>query len=293
MARTSPRAGFAVSLALRATRTAALLVAVTITSLTAAHATGPRLAQAAASLPSHCIALVDHDRRPPVRFAATRAKLDLGEVRIRYVGHSSFRIETPGGITIITDYAGYAGEGPTPQIATMNRAHSSHFTTTPDPDITHVLPGWNPAGGPARHNITVRDVRVRNVPTDIRNYGGGRIEDGNSIFVFEAAGLCIGHLGHLHHKLSPDDIAKIGRLDVVLVPVDGTFTMDQESMRDVATALKSKIVIPMHWFTINSLNAFLLGAAKDFTVETLNQREIVISLNDLPSRPKVLVLSPF
>ncbi|MEL7544599.1 MAG: MBL fold metallo-hydrolase [Pseudomonadota bacterium] len=293
MALTFARVGFAVSRSWRAITSLGLLISVIAAITSNAHATGPRLAQSAATLPSHCVALVDYDRRPPVRYAATGTKLDIGEVRIRYVGHSSFRIETPGGITIITDYAGYAGEGPTPHIATMNQAHSSHFTTTPDPEIKHVLPGWNPAGGPARHNITVGDVRVRNVPTDIRDYVGGRLKDGNSIFVFEAAGLCIGHLGHLHHKLSPDDIAKIGRLDIVLVPVDGTFTMDQDSMREVAATLKSKIVIPMHWFTINSLNEFLLGAAKDFTVETLNKREVVISLNDLPSRPKVLVLSPF
>ena len=44
----------------------------------------------------------------------------------------------------------------------------------------------------------VDDVYIRNVPTDIRN-GGAMEADGNSIFIFEVAGLCIGHLGHLHH----------------------------------------------------------------------------------------------
>ena len=72
--------------------------------------------------------------------------------------------------------------------------------------------------------MTVGDVFIRNVPTDIRNfryYGFGRGDldlpmqkDGNSIFIFEVAGLCIGHLGHLHHKLDESHIAAIGRLDV-------------------------------------------------------------------------------
>ncbi|MEL6289609.1 MAG: MBL fold metallo-hydrolase [Pseudomonadota bacterium] len=277
----------------------------------AAHVFTPSGARAqTASLPSHCIALVDappkgahtslaglRPHRPGgptlLRISDTPATLGLGEVRITYVGHSTFRIETPGGVTIATDYAGFAGPGPVPTIATMNRAHSSHYTDTPDPAIEHIMRGWNPDGGPARHNKTVKDVRVRNVPTDIRDFAGGRIEDGNSIFVFEAGGLCIGHLGHLHHKLSPDDLAKIGRLDVVLVPVDGTFTMDQKSMQEVAKALKARLIIPMHWFTLSSLNAFLLEAGKEFLVENHPSREIVLSLNDLPSEPKILVLPPY
>jgi L-ascorbate metabolism protein UlaG (beta-lactamase superfamily) len=45
------------------------------------------------------------------------------------------------------------------------------------------------------------------------------IKDGNSIFIFEVAGLCIGHLGHLHHKLDENHFAAIGRLDIVMVPI--------------------------------------------------------------------------
>ena len=44
----------------------------------------------------------------------------------------------------------------------------------------------------------VDDVYIRNVPTDIRSWGGELERDGNSIFIFEVADLCIGHLGHLH-----------------------------------------------------------------------------------------------
>ena len=58
---------------------------------------------------------------------------------------------------------------------------------------------------------------VRNVTTDIRGgFSGSRIEDNNSIFVFEVAGLCIGHLGHLHHEPSDETYAAIGRLDKAL-----------------------------------------------------------------------------
>ncbi|MCC2653713.1 MAG: hypothetical protein K0Q60_3879, partial [Microvirga sp.] len=48
-----------------------------------------------------------------------------------------------------------------------------------------MLKGWNPAGGPAYHDLTAQDVRIRNVSTNIRSYGGATEYDGNSIFVFE------------------------------------------------------------------------------------------------------------
>ena len=53
----------------------------------------------------------------------------------------------------------------------MNHAHSTHYTDNPDPGIKHVLRGWGPSPEqPARHDIQVGDVRVRNVPTNIRNW---------------------------------------------------------------------------------------------------------------------------
>src|SRR5690606_40494538 len=63
-----------------------------------------------------------------------------------------------------------------------------------------------------------------------RSWGGGFEEDGNSIFIFEIAGLCIGHLGHLHHELTDSHYTQIGRLDILMVPVDGGLTMGADSM---------------------------------------------------------------
>ena len=116
----------------------------------------------------------------------------------------------------------------TPTIVTMNVAHDTHHSYAPDPAIKHVLRGWNPDanGGAAIHDLTELDVRVRNVPTNIRNsYGGPTAgQFGNSIFIFEVGGFCIAHLGHLHHTLTTQQLAQIGQMDVVFVPVDGSYT---------------------------------------------------------------------
>ncbi len=216
--------------------------------------------------------------------------LGSDEVRLTFVGHSTFVIETPEGIRIATDYAGSAGPGALPDVVTMNHAHFSHYTDFPDPAISHVLRGWNPNGGAANHDLKVADVRIRNVPTDIRHWSGTREVDGNSIFIFEVAGLCIGHLGHLHHKLSPQHIGWIGRLDVVMVPVDGTYTMKQQAMVDVLKALRSRIILPMHYFGPFTLRQFVAELDKSFDVQTRQSPVLVVSAKSLPREPTVIVL---
>ncbi len=118
--------------------------------------------------------------------------------------------------------------------------------------------------------------------------------DGNSIFVFEAGGLCIGHLGHLHHEPTPEDYALLGRMDVVMVPVDGGLTLDHETLVRVLDRLRARIVIPMHWFGRGTLDAFLneLSAATGYAVERRDGSEIVLTLADLPDQPTVMVLEP-
>lgn len=223
------------------------------------------------------------------RFRIADAK--AGEVRISYIGHSTFLIESAKGVKIATDYNDYVRPPVLPDIATMNRAHSTHFTMAPDPAIRHVLRGWNPEGGPAMHDVTYDDVRVRNVPTNIRSYaGGGTDEFGNSIFIFEMGTLCIAHLGHLHHTLSPQQVARIGQMDVVLAPVDGSYTLDTPGMIEVLRDLKAPLVIPMHYFSSFTLSRFLDAAREHFEVKTSADPSVTLSRATLPARPQILVL---
>src|SRR5262249_6464336 len=129
----------------------------------------------------------------------------------------------------------------------------------PDPRIPHVLRGWGSSPDrPARHDVQMRDVRVRNVPTNIRNWVDGSTErHGNSIFIYELANMCIAHLGHLHHTLTQQQLDEIGRIDVVLAPVAGTRTLDTDGMIEVLQSLKAQLVIPMHFFSSYTLPRFL------------------------------------
>jgi L-ascorbate metabolism protein UlaG (beta-lactamase superfamily) len=174
----------------------------------------------------------------------------------------------------------------------MNHAHSTHYTDRPDPNIKHVLRGWGPSPEqPARHDMTFQDVRVRNVPTNIRDWvGGGTERHGNSIFIFETAQMCIAHLGHLHHTLNQQQLNEMGRVDVVMVPVDGSATLDLEGMMEVLTSLKASLMIPMHFFSAYTLNRFVSRAKEQWDVEFNDTPSILLAKTTLPAKSKVLVL---
>ena len=243
---------------------------------------------------SQCLALAQS--LPHVLYANLRVAAADENVRITYAGHSTYVIETPGGVRIATDYSGTYGTGGVPDVVTMNRAHSTHYTLNPDPRVKYVLHGWGDDGAAAKHALTVGDVFIRNVPTDIRRYMFDRgesaaemIPNGNSIFIFEVAGLCIGHLGHLHHPLTESHIAAIGRLDIVMVPIDGTYTMSLTGMAEIVRRLRSSVVLPMHRF--GTPLAQLLGQLRgQFAIDQRVEQTLTISAGTLPKTPTVIVL---
>ncbi|QJP12219.1 MBL fold metallo-hydrolase [Starkeya sp. ORNL1] len=224
----------------------------------------------------------------PAAFKASA--LDPNQVSLTYIGHSTFLIETAGGVTVATDYNDYVRPSIVPRVATMNRAHSTHYSLNPDPGIEYVLKGWSEDRSPVHTNLQVGDLWIGSLSTNIRDWQGGTIKNGNSIFIFRAADLCIAHLGHLHHTLTADDLAILGRIDVVLAPVDGSYTLDVEGMMEVLKSLESPLVIPMHYFNEGTLERFLGVLDKNYEVMRNPGPTIVLSRATLPTKPTVLVL---
>ncbi|MFW8594995.1 MBL fold metallo-hydrolase [Cribrihabitans neustonicus] len=243
---------------------------------------------------SHCIALAGS--APGLQYlrpASWQEPVGAHHLRIRYLGHASFLLQTEDGLNIVTDYTGFIGTAPViPDVVTMNHAHETHWTAHPDPAIPHVLRGWGPFGEGIEHHLDLGSVLIRNVSTDIRSRYGGVEPLGNSIFVFEAAGLCIGHLGHLHHVPTPAQYAALGRMDVVMAAVDGGTTLPLDQMMEVLARLRASVVIPMHWFGDYTLQRFLSEAGEVFPVVNEGASDLEISLRSLPERPQIVVLRP-
>ncbi len=211
------------------------------------------------------------------------------EVGIRFIAHSTYLIETDEGLQILTDWSGHFSHkiDELPDVITMNHAHETHWTPSPDPGIEHALKGWGTGGKPAEHYLELGVSLIRNVPTDIRSYGGEPF--GNSIFIFEHGGLCIGHLGHLHHEPTEEQYAAIGRLDVVMAAVDGGMTLDIEAMMRVLKRLRARVVLPMHAFDSYTLRRFLTGMKEEYEITYDTDNDIVISAKSLPDVPTVIV----
>jgi L-ascorbate metabolism protein UlaG (beta-lactamase superfamily) len=255
-----------------------------------AGAQGAAPAPAKPEMTESCPGLIA-TRSPFVQPASLRlAALEHDQLRISYIGHSTFLIESPQLVRIATDYNDYVRAPLLPDIATMNHAHSTHYTLSPDPAIKYVLRGWADEEKPARIDLQYKDVRVRNVPTNIRSFDGGTERHGNSIFIFEVANLCVAHLGHLHHTLTQQQLNEIGRVDIVLVPVDGSYTLDLDGMVEVLHALKAPLMIPMHYFSAFTLDRFLQRVRQEWDVEVAQIPSLVVSKTSLPAKPKVLVL---
>ncbi len=254
----------------------------------------PLAQQPQPEMQASCPGLVAGNRPPLIPAALRLAALNADQVRITFIGHATFLIESPELVRIVTDYNDYVHPPILPDIATMNHAHDTHYTDHPDPAIKHVLRGWGPSPEqPAIWDLKYRDVRVRNVPTNLRDWNGGTERYGNSIFIFEIANLCIAHLGHLHHTLTRQQLNEIGRIDVVMAPVDGNYTLDLDGMMEVLTALKPQLIIPMHFFGWYTLDRFLERAKEQWPVERAEVPSVVVSKTTLPASPKILVLPGF
>lgn len=252
----------------------------------------PLAAHEAFAQADRCPKLVAHTPAHVIPAAFRHAAVQSNEVALTFIGHSTFLIETAGGITAVTDYNDYVRPDIVPRVATMNRAHSTHYSPTPDPGIEFVLKGWSDTPArPARHDLDVGDLWIGNLPTNTRDWEGGTRRNGNSIFIFRAADLCIAHLGHLHHTLTTDDIAALGRIDIVLAPVDGSYTLDVDGMIEVLTALEAPLVIPMHYFNRSTLDQFLSRLGTNaYLIERQDSPTLLLSRASLPRHPTVMVL---
>ena len=115
----------------------------------------------------------------------------------------------------------------------------------------------------------------------------------NAVFVIEADGLRVCHCGDLGHVLTAPQASAIGRIDVLLVPVGGTFTVDAAAAHEVAAQLAARVIIPMHYkteklgFDIAGIDNFVRDRAK---VKRVGAAEVEVSADKLPAEPEIWVL---
>ena len=268
----------------RLARLAGTVLAISIAAFAAFSPRG-----AAAACPDAIAGLAPRLIPASFQLAAAVPAVPPGQLRITFAGHASFLIESPAGIRVFTDYNGYVRYPRLPDIVTMNRFHESHYTDFPEPEIKHVLRGWRTEGGMARHNLRIKDLLVRSIPTNFGEEGdpGTNV---NSIFIVESQRLCVAHLSHLHHILSKPQLAALGEIDVLFVPIDGMWTMSHAEVMKNLGLLRPKLVIPMHFGSYGSVTAFLALAEKIYPVKRHPENWILVARHRLPRKTEILFL---
>lgn len=210
-------------------------------------------------------------------------------MKLKWLGHACFLLTTDQGVKIVTDpydpKVGYNLPSLTADIVTISHNHYDHNYV--GAIRGHALQLHKP-GTYARSGVQITAVSTWH--DDL----GGAKRGSNLAFVFEADGIRLCHLGDLGHMPTVEQKAALGPIDVLLIPIDGVYTMDEKLAAAVVSFLGPKLVIPMHYKTkVSKVN---LAGVEPFLAamgggERADRSELDLSPDQLPPAPKVLVLS--
>ncbi|MBZ9687378.1 MBL fold metallo-hydrolase [Clostridium estertheticum] len=184
-------------------------------------------------------------------------------ITIEYFGHSSFGISDSDGMKIVTDpydpILGYTFPSISTQILTVSHDHFDHNNVA-------ALKGYKQLINATTGSFTNGDIKVRGFAS-WHDTTEGSERGPNTIYTYEINKIKVCHLGDLGHELSAELIKSIGEIDVLMIPVGGTFTINSDEAIKVINSINPKIVIPMHYGTDVSRPIFedYLAPVDDFT----------------------------
>ncbi len=212
------------------------------------------------------------------------------DATIQYFGHNFFQISTSQGTTIVTDPL-RPGWYPTPtlhpHVVTVGREHPHHNYVQLAQGNPVILRGLAQAGAAwQRIRTQVHEVLIVNVPIYQNGFAGALK---GAAFVFDLGVLCVVHLGDLGHRLTAEQLQEIGRVDVALVPIDGTYTMDVETAREVLQQLNPKLAIPMHY---RDDPVRLAAFTRGLPTRRLGHDTLLVHKAALPVATEIIVLTP-
>lgn len=210
-------------------------------------------------------------------------------MKIKWLGHSCFLITSSTGVRILTDpfdeTVGYKVPEAEVDIVTTSHDHFDHnYVKAVKGEYVHI----NTSG---RHNV--KGIDILGVDT-FHDEAGGSKRGGNVVFTYLVDGMKICHLGDLGHILTEEQLNQIGRVDVLLLPVGGTFTIDYREASELADKMNPRLIIPMHFktpvmkFDIDGVDKFVAG--KD-SVESIDENELEITPESFNTLARIVVLN--
>jgi len=213
-------------------------------------------------------------------------------MKIKWLGHATFLITSDTGTRLILDpYAPgedltYGEIKESADIVTVSHDHGDHNNVA--------AVGGNPEVVRGAVALETKGIKFKGIPTYHDDVGGKKRGD-NTIFCCEVDGVRVCHLGDLGHPLSNQQVAELGKVDILLIPVGGFFTIGPEVATEVCAQLTPRVIIPMHYkndkcrFPLAGVEEFLQGK-KD--VSQLDTSEVEFKSGQLPASTQIIVLKP-
>ena len=211
-------------------------------------------------------------------------------MKLRYLGHSCFVITSDSGTRIITDpyqtgaSLTYGAIRESADIVTVSHDHFDHGNVAAVKGSPEVVRG----------DTRIKEIEFKGIPS-YHDETGGRQRGSNTIICFEVDGIRVCHLGDLGHRLSDQQIAELGKVDILLTPVGGFYTIDARAAAEIGHLINPKVIIPMHFKTdkglpgIAGVEGFLQGKTG---VSRLDASEVEFKEGQLPTATQIMVFKP-
>lgn len=207
-------------------------------------------------------------------------------MQIKWLGHACFLISGNAG-RVVTDpfneEVGYPLPAVEADVVTVSHEHFDH-------NYVRAVRG-NPKVVREPGECHCGEIKIKGVPT-FHDASEGALRGKNTVFVIEMDGLKVCHLGDLGHLLDTGQLAELGPVDVLLVPVGGTFTIDAGTAARLVADIKPALAVPMHYAT--SAIKLPLTPVGDFTAhfERVSEKDVLeVAKGNLPVPTEVVVLS--
>jgi L-ascorbate metabolism protein UlaG (beta-lactamase superfamily) len=214
-------------------------------------------------------------------------------MKIKWYGHAAFGIVADDGVRIIVDpyesgaFGGALTYGKITDEADIVLSSHDHDDHNYTKDIRGKFVRIRTEGV---HEV--KGVRIEAIPT-YHDPSKGKERGGNLLFKIETEGITVVHAGDLGHVLDKEILAKVGKADILLLPVGGFYTVDAGEASRIMVDIAPFITIPMHYktekcdFPISPVEAFTKGKKNVVLKES---SEVVVSRDSLPAEPQVVVL---
>lgn len=172
-------------------------------------------------------------------------------MKLTWCGHSCFLLDTEQGRVVFDPYEpGYVPGLKLPELEAelclCSHGHGDHNYTA----------GVKLSG--KEHGLKVQEFSC------FHDEKQGRLRGNNTMYLVEAEGRRVLHMGDLGHMPSQELVEQLGHIDLMMIPVGGYYTIDAAQAAAIVRQLKPGMVIPMH-YKGRGFGFDVLSTLEDFT----------------------------